>query len=270
MAPFTVSTSINLNKMTTEQPTIVIVPGAWSAPAAYRKLVNALEAKSYTVHVPALPTNNGARPPNSSYEADVKAVREVVKPLVDDGNELILIMHSYGGAVGTSAVESLACKDRQALGLTGGVVHLLYVSAYLLEKGESVWKLVEKAGVPKERGDLVNVEEDGTWLPKDIVWGLYHDLDPEDQEEQKSLVKPHFLPAVNGEVTYEAWKDIPCSYVYTTEDRWVPTMFQDICISNARDAGVPIDVHAFNCAHSAYAKYPDKLAELVFKISGSE
>ncbi|KAL7628309.1 hypothetical protein AAE478_002509 [Parahypoxylon ruwenzoriense] len=65
--------------MALKQPIIVLVP------------------ESFTVHVPDLPTNNGVRPPNSSYEADVAAVRETIEPPVNDGNEVFMLMHIYGG-----------------------------------------------------------------------------------------------------------------------------------------------------------------------------
>lgn len=255
--------------MPSEKPVIVVVPGAWSAPAAYRKLVEELEAASFSVKVPELPTNNGARPPNSSYESDVAVVREVVRPLVEDGKMVFMLMHSYGGAVGTEAVQGLALKDRQALNLPGGVVHLFYLSAYLLSKGQNVWKVVEKSGIGDKMTGYVTIEEDGTWLPNDAVWAMYHDLDPEDQEEQKNLIKPHNLSSVYSEPTYEGWRDIPSTYVYTTEDRWVPPIYQDICIANAKEAGVPLDIKIFNCAHSAYAKFPKEVTALVKEITSS-
>ena len=59
------------------------------------------------------------------------------------------------------------------------------------------------------------------------------------------------------------------TYVYTTEDRCVPPIYQDICISNAKEAGVPLDIEVLNCAHSAYAKFPKELAALVTKITKS-
>ena len=94
---------------------------------------------------------------------------------------------------------------------------------------------------------------------------MYHDLDPEDQEEQKHQLKPHTLSSVYGELEYEAWKDIPSTYVRTTEDRCVPPIFQDICLENAQKASVPINVETFDCARSAYAKSPDEVADLVIK-----
>ncbi|KAI2467778.1 alpha/beta-hydrolase [Annulohypoxylon bovei var. microspora] len=255
--------------MASKTPTVVLVPGAWSVPAMYQKLVAALEAKLFTVHVPALPSNNGARPPSASHADDVAAVRAVVKSLVDEGSDVFMLMHSYGGAVGTSAAEGLSRKHRQAKSLPGGVVHLLYLSAYLLAKGQSVWKIVQMAGLEGEVKPHVIVNEDGTWIPKNAVAALCHDLDPADQDEQNGLVTVHNMACVYGEAVCEAWRDVPSTYVRTTEDRCVKLPCQDICVANARDAGVPLQVVAFDCAHAAYVKYPGQLTELVVKASGS-
>lgn len=214
--------------MPSKQPLIVLVPGAWTPPTAYHKLVSLLEKAPYnfTVHSPALSSNNGATPPNS-FEADVEAVRSAVEPLVTAGNEVILIMHSYGGVVGSSSIAGLTKKDRQAKGLTGGVSHLFYISAYMLAKDQSAWDiLVQAGGDTPERRKLVEFKDDGTWLPTDAISGLYHDLEPEDQEEQRAGIRPHFFSALLGKATYEPWRDVPSTYIYTSEDVWVPPSFQ--------------------------------------------
>lgn len=247
-------------------PVVVLVPGAWTVPAAYRKLVSSLEAKSFNVHVPALPTNNGARPPDSSHNADVALVRQVVETLVNDGIEVFMLMHSYGGAVGTNAIEGLTHKDQQAKGLSGGVVQLLFLSAYLLAKGGSIMKTVEKEG---NVDGLVEFAEDGTGIPTDPIKDLYHDLSAEDQEEQMHLVTRNNMAMAFGENVYEAWRDVPSTYVYTTLDRCVPPVYQDSFLATVKEAGCHIDVVVFECAHSAYAKCPDDVTALVVKITGS-
>ncbi|KUI70960.1 hypothetical protein VM1G_05840 [Cytospora mali] len=257
--------------MSSTQPIIVLVPGASTPPKAYHKLVSLLESPpyNYTVHIPALASNNGAQPPNT-FEADVAGVRSVVEPLVTAGNQVLMVMHSYGGAVGSSAAAGLSRKDREADNLPGGVVHLLYLAAYMLTKDQSVWDIMVLCGGDSpERKALVDLREDGTWLPKDAVWGLYHDLEPEDQEEQKAGITPQFLAALMGKATYEAWRDIPSTYVYTTKDRWVPPAFQDACLANAKDAGVHVDVRTFHCAHSPYVNHREEIAGLVAKATGS-
>lgn len=214
--------------MPSKQPLIVLVPGAWTPPAAYHKLTSLLENKPYnfTVHSPALASNNGAAPLNS-FEADVEAVRSAIEPLVTVGNDIVLIMHSYGGVVGSSATAGLTRKDRQARGLPGGVSHLFYISAYMLAKDQSAWDiLVQAGGDTPERRKLVEFKDDGTWLPTDAVSGLYHDLEPEDQEEQVAGIRPHFFSALLGKATCEPWRDVPSTYIYTSEDVWVPPSFQ--------------------------------------------
>ncbi|KAK7707021.1 hypothetical protein SLS64_007229 [Diaporthe eres] len=258
--------------MPSKQPLIVLVPGAWSPPAAYHKLITLLENAPYnfTVHSPALASNNGAIPPNS-FEADVEAVRSAIKPLVTAGNDVVLIMHSYGGVVGSSSIAGLTKKDRQDKGLPGGISHLFYISAYMLAKGQSAWDIpVQAAGDTPERRTLVEFKDDGTWLPTDAISGLYHDLEPEDQEEQKAGIRPHFS-ALLGKATYEPWRDVPSTYIYryTEEDVWIPPSFQAICLANVKDAGIHVNVHKFPSGHAAYVKHREQIAELVGKAAGS-
>ena len=48
------------------------------------------------------------------------------------------VLHSYGGVVGTEAVhESLGKHARHGKGRSGGVVALLYMTAFIIPKGDS-------------------------------------------------------------------------------------------------------------------------------------
>ncbi|KAI1120307.1 Alpha/beta hydrolase fold-1 [Nemania abortiva] len=247
-------------------PTVVLVPGAWTAPAAYSKLVSALERKSFNVHVPALPTNDGARPPDSAFDGDIQAVCEVVQPLVHEGQEVIMLMHSYGGIAGTSALKGLTRKDRQAKSLPGGVVHLIYVAAFMLGLEQNIRTVVRAVGLPG-RDSLVQFAEDGTWFPIDPVWLLYFDLAPADQEEQTKLLKWGNAAILAGNTTYEAWRDVPTLYVRSTEDRWLPPEFQDFCLANAEKAGVSVSVSVLKSGHSPYVNFADEIAEMTFRVA---
>lgn len=148
-------------------PSIVLVPGAWTAPRAYHKLIHALEAKTFHVHCPALPTNNGQQPPNSTFDADIQTVRETVQPLVNSGQEIILMMHSYGGIAGTNAIKDLTRKDRQAKNLPGGVVSLIYAAAFMLSEEQTIRTVVQAVKLPG-RDQLVKFSRDNsTWFPID-------------------------------------------------------------------------------------------------------
>jgi pimeloyl-ACP methyl ester carboxylesterase len=255
--------------MPAKHPTIVLVPGAWTAPVAYRKLVSALEVKSFNVHVPALPTNNGDRPPDSTFGGDVQAVRQVVQRLVREGKEVVVLMHSYGGIAGTSALEGLTRKDLQRKGLPGGVVQLIYVAAFMLGLEQNIRTVVQAVNLPG-RNSLVQFSDDGAWFPIDPVWLLYQDLTPEDQQEQTKLLKWGNSVILTANTTYEAWKDVPTLYVRSTEDRWLPPEFQDFCLKNAKNAGASISISALQSGHSPYVKFAAEIAEMTFQISAAD
>ncbi|KAI0446176.1 Alpha/beta hydrolase fold-1 [Xylaria telfairii] len=254
--------------MSANNPTIVLVPGAWTAPIAYHKLVTALEVKSFNVHVPALPTNNGDRPPHSTSDGDVQAVRQVVQQLVHEGKEVIMLMHSYGGIAGTSALEGLTRKDLQGKGQPGGVVHLIYLAAFMLGLQQNIRTVVQAVNLPG-RNSLVQFADDGTWFPIDPVWLLYQDLAPEDQQEQTKLLKWGNSVILTANTTYEAWKDVPTLYIRSTEDHWLPPEFQDFCLNNADNSGASISVSALRSGHSPYVKFAEEIAQMTSQVSAA-
>ncbi|KAL9119098.1 MAG: hypothetical protein Q9187_004348 [Circinaria calcarea] len=170
--------------MATSLPTVVLVHGAWHTPANYETYINALKARGFTVHCPRLPSCNGASPPNASFPEDVACVRDVVKPLVEAGERVVMLLHSYGGAVGTDAVEGLTFSDRKASGQSpGGVIHLLYLCAYILPPGSTIFGIVKEAGMDHLWPQFVDNAADGSTFPKDPVQLFFGGVDPEVVDE---------------------------------------------------------------------------------------
>ena len=118
-------------------PTIIIVPAACQTPAHYQPLASALQAANFTVAVIPLPSV-GASPGLKSFDEDVAAVHKVVSSLVDDGDEVVVLMHSYGGLPGSAAMKGLGAKERAKDGKKGGVKRLVYVASYALREGEAL------------------------------------------------------------------------------------------------------------------------------------
>jgi hypothetical protein len=51
---------------------------------------------------------------------------------------VVVVMHSYGGLVGSNAVTmELSFSHREASGMPGGVVRLFYLAAFVLGEGQS-------------------------------------------------------------------------------------------------------------------------------------
>lgn len=118
-------------------PVILLIPGAWHQGSTFEPVANILRAKEYQAETITLPSVGG--PSSTSAYDDAEHIRKTyLLDLVAQGKDVILIMHSYGGVPGTECVKGLARKDLAAQGKPGGVVSLIYQSAFLLPVGASV------------------------------------------------------------------------------------------------------------------------------------
>jgi pimeloyl-ACP methyl ester carboxylesterase len=131
-------------------PTVLLVHGAWHVPVNFQSCVDALKEINFEVEIPRLPSSNNVytSPPCVGLCEDVETVRTVLKERVEVGEEVLMIMHSYGGMVGTYAVtDNLRRTTRAKEGKKGGVVHLFYQAAYMVRPGTSVISVCKDAGL---------------------------------------------------------------------------------------------------------------------------
>lgn len=122
---------------TTEKPTILFVPGAWHFPAGFDVVREQLKALGYPSEAVALPSI-GAIPPAKDLSDDAAHLRVSIEKLANHGKKIVLVTHSYGGVVGSCAVEGLGFGERKSAGVEGGVIQLVYLSAFALPKGTSL------------------------------------------------------------------------------------------------------------------------------------
>ena len=78
----------------------------------------------------------GAAPAHTSFDGDVKGIRDCLTKLVDDeGKDVVPVTHSYSGMPGAEAPVGLGKKERQAAGLKGGVIRLVFIMAFAMPEG---------------------------------------------------------------------------------------------------------------------------------------
>ena len=121
-----------------EKPTVVWVPGLLHTPAHFQPIVSALakvSIPSVTVSVP----NIGARAATAAPYDDVKTVRTTLQELVDEGKEVLVISHSYGGVPACQAVRGLEKSLRVKVGQPGGIIRIVFMAAFVIQEGESLW-----------------------------------------------------------------------------------------------------------------------------------
>lgn len=152
-------------------PSIVIVPGAWHQPAHFQGLIDELAKVNYDAEGVTMPSV-GSSPPLPTWEQDAQAVRQVIMSKLDAGKDVVVLAHSFGGIAMSEAAKGLGKKDRDAQGLKGGIIKLVYMCAMALPEGQChVGQLVpqtpEEEEIERQRKEL---EEKFGGLDVSAVW----------------------------------------------------------------------------------------------------
>lgn len=117
----------------------IFVPGAWHGPDSFEPTTSALGKLGYRVHGVDLPSV-GANPHLQSFTPDAEAVKSTLNKVLSSGKDVVMLYHSYGGAVGSEAlaeyVKDLEGKDKKEG--WGSVKRLVYIAAFVLSEGGSL------------------------------------------------------------------------------------------------------------------------------------
>ena len=128
--------------MTTDsKPTVLIVPGAWHGSIHMGPLTEHLSSHGYPSIALDLPT---AGAPDKDLYDDIAFITSHLEELISQqGKEVIVIVHSYGGIPGSSAARPFVKKERARNGKEGGVIGVLYISSWAMPAGKTVMDAVE-------------------------------------------------------------------------------------------------------------------------------
>lgn len=118
-------------------PTIVFTPGAWHGTWAFDMVRDSLKGLGYPTEAVALPSVGNTNASVGVAE-DAAALAAELATLTDAGKDVVMVCHSYGGVVASTAVEGYGYKNRTAAGLDGGVIMLVYMTAFAAPAGTSL------------------------------------------------------------------------------------------------------------------------------------
>lgn len=116
-------------------PTILFVPGLWEGSAPFSHVASLLQAQGYPTEIATLPSTGTVSPGNPSMLDDIAAIRATVSNLVDKGQQVVLVLHSSGGFLGSNAIEGLSLKARQEKQLEGGVSKIIFLTGGIASEG---------------------------------------------------------------------------------------------------------------------------------------
>ena len=249
--------------MSSNRPVVVFVHGGYQTPATYQKFFNALIAEGFEVYAPLLPTS--ADPSKCTPASDIATVRSQVAYLVEAGKRVMLMMHSYGDTVGTTAIHDLAIAQRRASGLPGGVTHLLYMCAFILPENTTMSDFLKDAKFEAE--GILDISADGTSFPVDLKDFLFNKAADEDARTyQKTLVRAPLALMAEPKMEYTAWKDVPATYIFMTEDHALPLLFQKMMTDMVKSKGVTLQEETLSGGHSPHITKTQEVLKIVKRL----
>lgn len=254
------------------KPTFVLVPGAWHGPESFSPLTRLLEKHGYVVDAVPL-ASVGSSPPRSGFNEDVDNVTTILEKHADMGSDIVLVTHSYGGIPGSSACQGLLTADREAVGKTGGVIHLVYIAAFAVDK--DVCLMDGLGGNPLPWWTFDDDRESMT--PEGPIQIFYNDIDDEGTLSRLvSGLKPQTYAAFKGRSTYVPWLEIGTTYILCSKDNALPFEAQEAMVSNAKkvieDRGCNVNIHdiKLETSHTPFVSQPEMVAHILRKAAGEE
>lgn len=245
--------------MTQTKPTIVFVPGAWHGPQVFDPVANILQSQGYKTVAVSLPSV-GASPPVNDFQPDVAAIRDAIQSSVNEGSEVVVFAHSYGGVPSSEAIKGLTKSDLQSQGKPGGVIHYVLCASFLIPEGV--------ASIDPEKGPSPQYEllDDATVIMAiDPVETFYGDLPRETAERYAAGLKRQSYKVFASKLTYAAWRHVPTTYLYTENDSALPLLYQKMMVEGS---GAEVKTETFNAGHSVFLALPEKVAESVRRAAG--
>ncbi|KAI0896542.1 Alpha/beta hydrolase fold-1 [Annulohypoxylon nitens] len=261
---------------TPTKPTLLIVHGGWHTPDHYIKLIKPLREAGLEVHIPRLPAMNESRPPNTDLFTDTDLIRGYATSLIEAGRSVAVLMHSYGGQVGTNALYGLSATARAAQGLKGGISHLIYMSSFAMPEGKSMIDKVAGFGHMEKMPIAFGFDADDSCVPNFPKEGLVGEpyVDKIDPEEFKMYVST--LVRWNGKCMYQpikntsAWRDeVDISYIYTSGDLTVPVDYQKNMVEYMEKEGKTVQTVEIDACHCPHLTATQEVVDAIIKFTSA-
>ena len=216
--------------------TVVLVHGGFVDGSGWQGVYDRLKKDGYNVSVVQNPT--------LSHADDVA----VTKRVIDEQSEpVILVGHSYGGAVITEA------------GNHPKVEALVYIAAFAPDKDESVNTLIANPPPDAPVPPILAPQDGFLFLDREKFHDSFAgDLSDEQADFMADSQVPWGVDALGGTISDPAWRSKPSWYLVATEDRMIPPPAQRQMSERAGSTVVEVEG-----SHAIYVSQPAAVAELI-------
>lgn len=219
---------------------VVLVHGGFVDGSGWEGVYKILTKDGFTVSVVQNPTK--------SLADDVATTKRIID--AQDG-PVILVGHSYGGAVITEA------------GLHAKVAALVYITAFAPDKGESVSTLIKDPPPGAPVPPILPPQEGFLFLDKaKFAASFAADVKADEAAFMADSQVPWGVDALGGTITEPAWRAKPSWYLVATDDRMIPPAAQRAMSSRAGATVVEV-----KGSHAVYVSQPRAVASLIEKAA---
>jgi pimeloyl-ACP methyl ester carboxylesterase len=231
---------------------VVLVHGAWHGAWAWEGVLALLNSAGIPCTAIDLPGHGEDAGPLGDLHGDAGRVSEAID---EGGGDVVLVGHSYGGAVITEA------------GVHDRVRHLVYIAAFALDAGESCVSAATAdsaasdishdgrpnlgAGFRMSPDELISLD------PATAAECLYNDCDPDAVAWAMARLGPQPLVTLQGTPRAVAWRTTPSTYAVCAHDMAVHPDLQRIM---ARRCDVVVE---WETDHSPFLCRPELVAALL-------
>ena len=220
--------------------TVVLVHGGFVDGSGWQGVYSLLKKDGYSVSIVQNPT--------LSLEGDVAATKRVIDA---QSEPVILVGHSYGGAVITEA------------GNHPNVAALVYIAAFAPDKGESVNTLIANPPPGAPVPPILPPQDGFLFLDREKFPASFAaDVSAEQAAFMADSQVPWGVEALSGTISEPAWRSKPSWYLVATEDRMIPPPAQRSM--SARAGSTVVEVAG---SHAIYVSQPAAVAALIEKAA---
>jgi pimeloyl-ACP methyl ester carboxylesterase len=242
------------------KPVIVLVHGAWADASSWAGVIQRLQGGGYTVYAPPNPLRGLSGIPSSDpvYLHDFLTQNAALA-----GKPIILVGHSYGGAVITNA----AVGDPE-------VKALVFVDAFIPDQGETLGGLLASVpgsclgGNPPDIFNLVPYpgappNDADTYIKPALVPGCFASGLPASQAAVIAATQRPLAASTLGEPSGPAaWKTVPSWAVIGTADKVIPPALLESMAQRAK-----AHITKVNAGHLSLISNPGVVTQVIVKAA---
>jgi pimeloyl-ACP methyl ester carboxylesterase len=238
------------NANTPNAKTFVLVHGAWHGGWCWRRVSDLLEKKGHKVFTPTM-TGLGERShlidPKVNLATHITDIVNVIK--WENLNDIVLVGHSYGGAI----ISGVAEQVPESIG------SIVFLDAFVPETGDS---LATKASQPVREAIAAAVQRGDTTM-KAVPAAVFR-VNEKDRAWVDAKCTPHPMATLTDQITLTGAREKVAKKTYIRAKGYPSVPFDGY--QEKLKAASAWRSYEMPCGHDAMVDMPDRLTEILLEV----